>query len=86
MSIKAANDRVYWHSRRGMLEIDLALMPFAKEVFPTLNEEDRATYERLLEEEDQDLFAWILERSRCKDETLAAMIDTIVEYTKKPKA
>ncbi len=85
MSSKAANDRVYWHSRRGMLEIDLALMPFAKEVFPSLSEEDKATYVRLLEEEDQDLFAWILERSRSEDEKLAAMIDTIIDYTKKPK-
>lgn len=85
MSDKAANDRVYWHSRRGMLEIDLALMPFAKEVYPALPEDEQATYRRLLEEEDQDLFAWILQRSRPQDEGLAAMMDVIIEYTQKPK-
>ncbi|NRB37495.1 MAG: succinate dehydrogenase assembly factor 2 [Pseudomonadales bacterium] len=86
MSDNAANNRVYWHSRRGMLEIDLALMPFSKEVFPGMNTTDRATYVRLLEEEDQDLFAWILQRSRPEDDALASMIDVIIEYTKKPKA
>lgn len=86
MSDKAENDRVYWHSRRGMLEIDLALMPFSREVFPDLSVEDKAIYVRLLEEEDQDLFAWILQRSKPEDAVLAQMIDTIVAYTKKPKA
>ena len=86
MSDRAANDRVYWHSRRGMLEIDLALMPFAKEVYPSMSDADKQTYVRLLEEEDQDLFAWILERSRPEDEKLATMIDVILEYTKAPKA
>ena len=86
MSDRASNERVYWHSRRGMLEIDLALMPFAKEVYPGLSDDDKATYVRLLQEEDQDLFAWILERSKPDDAALAAMIDQILVFTKQPKA
>ena len=36
--------RVYWHSRRGMLELDLVLMPFAEQVYPTLDESDKTRY------------------------------------------
>jgi succinate dehydrogenase flavin-adding protein (antitoxin of CptAB toxin-antitoxin module) len=41
-------NRLYWHSRRGMLELDVLLVPFVKEVYASLNEVDRALYVRLL--------------------------------------
>lgn len=85
MSDKAANDRVYWHSRRGMLEIDLALMPFAKEVYPGLSKEDQDLYVLLLEEEDTTLFSWVLEKDRPEDAGLAKIMDMILVYTKTPK-
>ena len=34
-------NRLYWHSRRGMLELDVLLVPFTKEVYATLNQVDR---------------------------------------------
>ena len=85
MSDKTANDRVYWHSRRGMLEIDLALMPFSKEVYPTLSDSEKATYRALLEEEDTTLFAWILQKETPENKDLAAMMEKIIDYTKSPK-
>ncbi len=33
--------RLYWHSRRGMLELDVLLVPFVQEVYPGLDAEDR---------------------------------------------
>lgn len=86
MTDKAANERVYWHSRRGMLEIDLALMPFAREVYPHLPEDEQAAYRRLLESEDTELFAWILERSKPEDAGLASIMEKILAYTKQPKS
>ena len=86
MSEKSANDRVYWHSRRGMLEIDLALMPFSKEVYPTLDEADKAIYRRLLEEEDTTLFAWVLQREKPEEEDLARMMESIINYAKSNKS
>ena len=41
-------NRLFWHSRRGMLELDVLLVPFTQEVYPTLNETDRELYVRLL--------------------------------------
>lgn len=56
----ASENKVYWASRRGMLELDLVLMPFAKETYPNLNESDQALYRHLLDQEDQDMFTWFL--------------------------
>lgn len=55
-------NRLRWASRRGMLELDLMLMPFVEQVYPSLAPREQELYARLLECEDQDLFAWLLRR------------------------
>jgi len=72
--------KIYWHSRRGMLELDLLLMPFAKEVFETLSPQDQLLYSELLEEEDQDLFSWLLERGEPDKVHLRPIISRILEH------
>ena len=49
-----------WMARRGMLELDLLLVPFAQEVFETLASDQQQLFEKLLQEEDQDLWNWFL--------------------------
>ena len=34
-------NRLYWHSRRGMLEIDVMLMPFTQNHYLSLSENDQ---------------------------------------------
>ena len=46
-----------------MLELDLLLVPFAQEVFETLAPDQQKLYEKLLQEEDQDLWNWFLDRT-----------------------
>ena len=46
--------------RRGTKEMDLVLGPWADAHLETLDEGRLAVYDRLLEENDQDLMAWIL--------------------------
>jgi antitoxin CptB len=72
-------NRLYWHSRRGMLELDVLLVPFVKEVYPHLNDVDRACYVRLLECEDQDMFGWFMERSESEDPELQRMVRMILD-------
>ncbi|MFN3164294.1 MAG: succinate dehydrogenase assembly factor 2 [Pseudohongiellaceae bacterium] len=72
--------KIYWHSRRGMLELDLLLMPFAQEVFDTLSHDDQLLYSELLEQEDQDLWAWLLERSEPPEAHLKPMITRILAH------
>lgn len=74
--------RVYWHSRRGMLELDLALMPFAEQAYVQLSRADQDLYRRLLECEDTELFDWVLQKKRPDDAELAYMIDKIITYAR----
>ena len=72
-------NRLYWHSRRGMLELDVLLVPFTKEVYATLNQVDRDLYVRLLECEDQDMFGWFMERAESEDPELQRMVRMILD-------
>ncbi len=78
MEDDAGNRRVYWHSRRGMLELDLVLMPFAETVYPTLDAATQALYRELLECEDTDLFAWLVHRAPPSDPRYAPLIERIL--------
>lgn len=73
-------NRLRWASRRGMLELDLILMPFVEGAYPTLNASDQADYARLLECEDQDLFAWFLHRQEPDDESLRPIVAKVRSY------
>ena len=72
-------NRLFWHSRRGMLELDVLLVPFTQEVYATLSEEDRALYRRLLSCEDQDMFGWFMERAESEDPELQRMVRMILD-------
>jgi len=74
-------NRLYWSSRRGMLELDLVLMPFIENVYPTLAEPDQDLYHRLLEEQDQDLFTWFMRREDPDDVNLLRIVKIIRENT-----
>ena len=74
--------KLCWHSRRGMLELDLMLEPFVKQRFAQLQAQDQERYRRLLECEDQDLFTWFLQRQVPQDEDLAAIVEQIIEFAR----
>lgn len=70
-------DRLIWASRRGMLELDLILIPFLENHYSALSEADKAAYQLLLKSEDQDLFAWFMKKSRPEDPILADIVDKV---------
>ncbi len=49
--------------RRGIKEMDLILGPFADAELAALGEAELEAYERLLEEPDWDLYAWVTGRA-----------------------
>ena len=71
--------RLFWHSRRGMLELDVLLVPFVQEVYPQLDPEDQARYRKLLECEDQDMFGWFMQRDEPEDADLRRMVNMILD-------
>lgn len=72
-------NRLFWHSRRGMLELDVLLVPFLKEAYLNLDAEDQARYEKLLECEDTDLFQWFMQKSVPSDADHARMVKMILD-------
>ncbi|WP_088829080.1 succinate dehydrogenase assembly factor 2 [Marinobacter sp. es.048] len=78
-SEKAEFNRLWWHSRRGMLELDNLLIPFMEEAYRDLAADDQARYKKLLTREDNDMFEWFMQRSRPADPDLQRMVDIILK-------
>jgi antitoxin CptB len=72
--------QLYWHSRRGMLELDVLLIPFLQEVYPDLPREDKLLYQQLITYEDQDMFSWFMNRELPSDPSLAKIINMIIKH------
>lgn len=72
-------NRLFWHSRRGMLELDVLLVPFVREAFSNLDEADQQRYRKLLECEDQDMFGWFMQRSEPDDPDLRRIVQLILD-------
>jgi antitoxin CptB len=73
--------RIYWHSRRGMLELDLILVPFVENHLRQLPEADQLHFVRLLEQEDTDLFRWLMRADKPADPDLASIVGRILDLT-----
>jgi antitoxin CptB len=69
--------RLCWRSRRGMLELDLALMPFVEHRLPTLASAGRARYGRLLDHDDWDIYDWIQGRSLPPDDDMVGIVEEV---------
>ena len=70
-------NRLFWASRRGMLELDLVLLPFLEKIYPSLDQEDKERYWQLLDCEDQDMFGWFLRRENPDDPDLLRIVQII---------
>jgi antitoxin CptB len=69
--------RLFWGSRRGMLELDLILLPFLENVYPTLEQADKELYWELLACEDQDMFNWFINRQNPENPRLQRIVDLV---------
>lgn len=69
-----------WHSRRGMLELDQLLEPFARKQLPLLDEFQQQIYVRLLQYQDPDLLAWFMDHTKAPDPHLRDMVALIKRY------
>ena len=72
--------RQVWHSRRGMLELDVLLGPFAAHALPLISADKQQVYVRLLSQQDPDLFTWFMGHAHSDDKELAAMVQQVKDY------
>tara|TARA_Y100000589_G_scaffold301677_1_gene312710 strand:- start:27 stop:278 length:252 start_codon:yes stop_codon:yes gene_type:complete len=73
-------NQLYWRSRRGMLELDLQLQPFLKQSFFSLEENEKEGYEKLLLEEDWQIYDWLRGVTTPVDQDVAAVVDKIMHF------
>ena len=74
-------NRLRWATRRGMLELDLILLPFLEKVLPGLGESEQVLFEKLLECEDQDMFNWFLHKGEPEEADIKTIVDIIRDHT-----
>ncbi len=82
MSIETEVKRLYWHSRRGMWELDQLLVPFVEEQYLQLDEADRERYRLLLDCEDQDIFGWFMRRAEPESDDLKRIVALVLEHAR----
>lgn len=69
--------RLRWACRRGMLELDVLLLPFVDSCFGELSFEQQELFEDLLTCDDPDLFAWFMGHQECSNPDYANMIELV---------
>jgi antitoxin CptB len=74
-------NRLKWHCRRALLELDLVFDRFWERYEQTLDAQGEAALESLLELEDHDLWALVSGRDVTDDPQLAAMIERLREVS-----
>jgi antitoxin CptB len=69
--------RLRWRCRRGLHELDGVLESFAQGVLATLDADDFARFERILDLPDPELVAYLLGRSAPADPDVLRLVERI---------
>ncbi|MFT5803317.1 MAG: antitoxin CptB [Candidatus Paceibacteria bacterium] len=77
-------NRMRWRSRRGLLELDLLLLPFFDEMYLSIDADKQLNFQKLLEQEDPDLLEWFSQKSRSEDAGMAALVDFMLARVQPP--
>ncbi len=75
---RALDDRrLKWQCRRGMLELDLLLLPFMEQRFWNLSDPDQTIFRSFLAEDDPTLYEWFNGRNLPADAASLRLIAMI---------
>lgn len=66
--------RLAWQCRRGIKEVEVVLVPFFEQHFMALSLADQALFEKLLQEQDVDMFEWFTTRTLPEQPDLARIV------------
>lgn len=70
-------NRLRWQCRRGMLELDLLLLPFVEKHYLGLSASDQQLFEELLSYQDQDLYQILIKHKSVEDPLLGLLVEAI---------
>jgi len=69
--------QLQWQCRRGMLELDMILLPFLEEHFEGLEIKIQQAFAELLDQADPDIYTWIMGFGECKTDAFCEIIQVI---------
>lgn len=73
-------ERVKWACRRGMLELDLFLVPFFEHNYVNLTDDEKNAFQALLEESDPVLLQYLMGYIQPDEGRLLAIIEKIRDF------
>jgi antitoxin CptB len=74
--------RLYWACRRGMLELDLVLLPFFEHCYDALTSDEKQTFIAMLELDDPTLYQWFIARQQPQDNAQHLLVEKIIAYAR----
>ncbi|MCW8856271.1 MAG: succinate dehydrogenase assembly factor 2 [Kangiella sp.] len=74
--------KLYWASRRGMLELDVVLIPYLELEACHFDDAKADEYAMFLEQDDPDLYSWIMGYEAPKPE-FVGFVSAISEFINK---
>ena len=77
METKINLTQIRWRCRRGMLELDVFLVPYFDNCFKGLSQEAKSDFIDLLESSDPVLLEWLMGRNKPEEEKFAKSIRAI---------
>lgn len=69
--------KIRWQCRRGKLELDIILQPFADTLLPRLTATELDLVEGFLQASDEDLLAWLSGREDVPDSRYQPLVQRI---------
>jgi antitoxin CptB len=69
------HDRIKWHCRRGLLELDLVLERFVENHLDALDANQTEVFKELLAYEDNDLLDMVMGRAEPVNAQLSAVLE-----------
>ena len=70
-------DRIRWHCRRGMLELDLVLSAFVERMLERLDAAQVEAFRALLEYPDQELLDLVMGRAEPEDKAVRRVLEMV---------
>ena len=71
--------RLRWRCRRGMRELDQLMLRYLDQRWPHAEDAERKQFLRLLDCEDDKLWAWCMGRERPADPELRGLVEILLE-------
>lgn len=74
--------RLRWACKRGMLELDLILMPYYETKYDDLTQIEQEDFAYLLTQEDTFLYSWFMETQKPNEPRLDEMVRKILAFNR----